>query len=245
MMRRHKFTLIELLVVIAIIAILASMLLPALAKAKAAAHKIACVNNLKQIGLAMQMYGNDYEDSLTPGWTVINGKWCGWAHLIAPYTGDGESAEDAVDRNLCRTDGKGNLLAPELGKLYSCPSNTFRTFGQIRASSDCLTGNYGQNTTILGAPPEASATYNVFKTKKSTSLNEPSFTAMLWDGQTDAPVIYKGQLEYDAGIWCQISYLHNRSANLLFVDGHVDSQNLRAFPDIAYQKDDLNSEMWR
>src|SRR5205809_4871053 len=87
--KRAGFTLIELLVVIAIIAILAAILFPVFAAAREKARQTACLSNAKQLGLALNMYAQDY-DEVTPnqGWDHSGcTEWdCTPAHQLAPYT---------------------------------------------------------------------------------------------------------------------------------------------------------------
>jgi prepilin-type N-terminal cleavage/methylation domain-containing protein/prepilin-type processing-associated H-X9-DG protein len=158
------FTLIELLVVIAIIAILAGMLLPALAKAKEKGKATSCINSLRQMAIAQNVYGNDFEGRFCHTFQVRgnNDFRKGWFNFLQPYT-------QTTNLLLCPSQSKD---FKQLVALY--PSDV----------RDRAVSNYAMNFQLGGCDWPGVWDVSRWPGVKDSTVVNPSATAHLTDGGT-------------------------------------------------------------
>ncbi len=190
--QNRKFTLIELLVVIAIIAILASMLLPALSRAKETAKQISCASNFKQIGTAEIMYAESYDNGFVPAFYQGTPHW-GWFKML-----------DEAD------------LLKAKSNVFICPSNPTPPSELYNTTLQGYVGQYGANIRVTGIILSAGGRgYNSFYKKLCKLKNISQLIINTEVGGTNYSF-------YDYNTFLStIANRHSKGNNYLFGDGHV------------------------
>lgn len=224
-MKRNPFSLVELLVVIAIIALLASMLLPALNNAKSVAKSSGCINNLKMIGLSEISYCGDYAEYLTPA--LVGG--ITWDDMLADY----------MNRNLTEAQKSQDPLSTSVkvnNSSLQCPEDpltrtsttayyarSYLLFGPLASQNPVLTAGKPNPNLLFGPAGENySVKISFIPAPSSTYLGSEAFNTGNYIGYHGAAwVDCSGNFNL-----CKQSKgpAHMNQDNYMYCDGHVASE---------------------
>ena len=208
-MKRQGFTLIELLVVVSIIALLVSILLPALGRARESAKTVVCASHLRQLGFGLIYYAGDNQGFLPIGYdTRYNYRSQFWGQKIKEYMGYKDNGKDPGDEPellICPSD-------KERKKNVSPEYNYYWWFASTHGGD-----GYGYNSWYLGSTSVSISTSPDVKCKLD-AVHTPSEKVALGDGDSwliAAPSFWGGY-----GHWAY--FRHGRGANFALLDGHAE-----------------------
>jgi prepilin-type N-terminal cleavage/methylation domain-containing protein/prepilin-type processing-associated H-X9-DG protein len=237
--KSSAFTLIELLVVIAIIAILAALLLPALAGAKAKAWTVGCLSNLKQLDTCWHLYATENSDLLAPNNSIMTYVGTNWSTGAANVSWCPDHARTDTDT----TDMRSGVLFPyntSVG-IYHCPADKSvveTASGQLTTQPRNRSYNMSQSVngypeylTSLGLPGLS----DIPCWKKFTEIRRPIPSQLFVFIDEHPDTLYDAQFGNPAGgpYWPQMWFdmpadRHNQGACLAFADGHAERWRWKA-----------------
>jgi prepilin-type N-terminal cleavage/methylation domain-containing protein/prepilin-type processing-associated H-X9-DG protein len=226
---RSAFTLIELLVVIAIIAILAAILFPVFAQAREKARSIACLSNTKQMGTALMMYSQDYDETLPT--------WADWAAALAIPGGAGvpvgpiPALQQYWDFKILPYVKSGRPENADYSGVWRCPSSEQLRTARSYSINQCLIWD-SRPTSVRGTTSVG------YRWPTLPAMDKPAEVIFVGDGGSDgrlAPAhFFQGYFEkYVSRVRYtrEAPWRHSDGANYVFCDGHAKFfQGDRVFP---------------
>ena len=244
---RGGFTLIELLVVIAIIAILAGMLLPALSRAKAKAHGIKCMANLKQLQLVWQMYAGDNDEKVTTSGYKSPVEPTAWVDGWLDFNpGNPDNTNTAALQDPARSKFASLLTSVE---IYKCPADrsTVRVNGVAwpRVRSMGMSQAFGPGDWLDPAGFQANVSshkYRIYAKTSDITGPGPSMCYVMLDEHPDSINAggFANMMVESPGAARIVDFpasYHNGAAGISFADGHAEIRkwvDIRTQPPVAY-----------